>query len=188
VVARNRRVIVHNVPYFITCQMRWRWDRQELRAIADALLSALGGIGTRWNGSLHAYVVMPAHWHALITTRAPHDISRIMNGVKTRSAVAVRRQIGGSGAVWQRRFYDHVCRDARESEGALGYIHLNPLIAGLVESPELWTWSSWYAYNQGGVPPVGVEPVEGEFEARWAEWRYHASTSRGTAPPFLREG
>ena len=186
--ARNRRVIAHNIPYFITCDMRWRWSRQKLPIIAEAILSALGAIRTRWNGGPHAYAVMPDHWHALITTHEPHSISRVMNGVKTQSAGAVRRQIGGSGPVWQRRFYDHVCRDIREFEGALDYIHCNPVTAGLVDSPELWPWSSWHAYNQGGSPPIDVDPVEGEFEARWSEWGYHASPDHKAPPPFVAEG
>ena len=175
---RNRRVVVHNVPYFITCQVHTDVTLPVVAVMAAAVLDALKRIRSRWGAELHAYVVMPDHWHALITTQPPHDISRVMNSVKTRSAMAIQNRTGLAGPVWQPRFYDRVCRDAGEFGETLAYIHHNPVGAGLVESPAEWPWSSWYEYAEGGVAPVTVDRVEGPFDAKWTEWARHRPPRR----------
>ena len=44
----------------------------------------------------------------------------------------------------------------RKCAEKLRYIHRNPVKRGLVESPELWRWSSYRAYAFGEVGPVKV--------------------------------
>jgi putative transposase len=122
---------------------------------------------------------MPHHWHALIKTAPPSDISRVMNGIKTQSAIAIRRKMDAKGPIWQARFYDHVCRDHDEYLQAVDYVHRNPVEAGLVGSPEEWPWSSWFGYMGGGIPAVPVQLINRPFDAHWAEWHRHA-------PPWRR--
>jgi len=47
-------------------------------------------------------------------------------------------------------------RDAREFSIKLRYLHRNPVKRGLVESPELWRWSSYRAHTFGERGPVQV--------------------------------
>jgi putative transposase len=171
-------VLVHNVPYFITCQVQRQTSVPPVRVVAPAVLHALDAIRSRWGAELHGYVVMPDHWHSLITTHPPHGISRVMGSVKTRSAMAIRRCTGTEGPLWQRRFYDHVCRNSDDFEETLAYIHYNPVKAGLVESQEQWMWSSWYGYADGSEPPIMVDPIGGPFEAGWVEWSRHSAPRR----------
>lgn len=62
-----------------------------------------------------------------------------------------------------------------ELSDKLDYMHLNPVRDRLVARPEDWQWSSWYAYVDGGMPPLQIDPVGGSFDARWAEWERHSS-------------
>jgi hypothetical protein len=45
------------------------------------------------------------------------------------------------------RFFDRALRTVREDNRKVGYIHLNPVKAGLVSQPEDWPWSSAQDYT-----------------------------------------
>ena len=92
---------------------------------------------------LHAFVVMPDHFHILLT---PQEITleRCLGLIKG----GFSHKIGSKFPVWQRGFTDHRIRDRDEFETRRTYIHLNPVRARIVERPELYPHSS--AYRLGG--------------------------------------
>jgi putative transposase len=90
---------------------------------------------------LHAFVVMANHVHLLVTPKVA--VARITNGIKgvtSRDANAILGRIGM--AFWQSESFDHWVRSAAEFEKVRKYIEGNPVMAGLVERPEEWRWSS----------------------------------------------
>jgi putative transposase len=52
--------------------------------------------------------------------------------------------------VWQKRFWEHTIRDARDFAMHLDYIHVNPVKHRLVEWPRDWEWSSFHRYMKAG--------------------------------------
>jgi hypothetical protein len=58
-----------------------------------------------------------------------------------------------SGRFWQSRFYDFNMWDQQKEVEKLKYMHRNPVVRGLVASPEDWQWSSYrsYAYGEAGL-------------------------------------
>jgi putative transposase len=68
-----------------------------------------------------------------------------MEGIRSQS----RREKGERG-VWQRRFYEHTCRDEGDLKRCVDYVHVNPLKHGLVESVCDWPWSSFHRYVRLG--------------------------------------
>ena len=52
--------------------------------------------------------------------------------------------------VWQRRFWEHTIRDARDLAMHVEYIHMNPVKHGLVSRPVDWPWSSFHRYVEEG--------------------------------------
>src|SRR5271167_4100330 len=85
-------------------------------------------------------------------TRASR-ISKIIQAVKL--SVSRRLAISGefSGRFWQSRFYDFNLWGQQKEVEKLKYIHRNPVVRGLVASPEDWRWSSYrsYAYGEPGL-------------------------------------
>lgn len=63
---------------------------------------------------------------------------------------SVSRQKRGEQGVWQRRFFEHVCRDERDLKRCVDYVHVNPLKHGLVERVCDWPWSSFHRYGRLG--------------------------------------
>jgi putative transposase len=52
--------------------------------------------------------------------------------------------------VWQRRFWEHTIRSAKDFRMHVDYIHLNPVKHGLAARPADWPWSSFHRYVRQG--------------------------------------
>ncbi len=83
---------------------------------------------------LYGFVIMPDHCHFLMAVPPLGSISRIMRVFKYGVSFNI-----GMGPIWQSRF---VCEVSNDAHAILNYIHQNPVRAGLVESAELYPWSS----------------------------------------------
>jgi putative transposase len=97
---------------------------------------------------LLAWVVMPNHVHALIEPLAGMNLGRIVQSWKSFSARWINAHADSIGLsarmnpVWQREYWDRFIRDEAHYHSVVGYIHANPVKAGLVERAEWWKWSS----------------------------------------------
>ena len=125
------------------------------------------------------YVVMPEHIHLLITEPEVGTPSTVMQVLKQRTAHALlpnrKRRDPRQGrlfgdepkrAFWQARFYDFNVWSAEKRVEKLNYMHQNPVKRGLVESPELWAWSSYRHYHLGEAGPVEINVGWGEISFR----------------------
>jgi REP-associated tyrosine transposase len=111
----------------------------------------------RYRFDVIGYVVMPEHVHLLISEPLISeptigDPSKIIQAVKL--SVSRRLAIGGefSGRFWQSRFDDFNVWNQQKEVEKQKYMHRNPVVRGLVASPEDWRWSSYrhYAYGEAG--------------------------------------
>jgi len=129
---------------------QWLKDQRLAAIVRDELLR---DAGDRY--ALHAYVIMPSHFHCVFTP-GPHwdagsiggEASRgsprsaIVRLIKGRSALACNRVLRRVGAFWQNESYDRVVRDSQEFEQFVNYVEFNPVKAGLCRRPEEWEFSS----------------------------------------------
>jgi putative transposase len=90
---------------------------------------------------IHAYAVMANHVHLLVT---PHvEISKLTQSLKRFTARQANRILGLTGQTfWQAETYDRLVRDRTELQRIAAYIEMNPVNAGLVNTPEEFQWSS----------------------------------------------
>jgi putative transposase len=119
----------------------------------DLVLTVLERMRDRYRFAVIGYVVMPEHVHLLISEPLIGDPSKIIQAVKL--SVSRRLAIAGefSGRFWQSRFYDFNLWGQQKEIEKLKYMHRNPVVRGLVASPEDWRWSSYrsYAYREAGL-------------------------------------
>lgn len=128
------------------------------------------------------YVVMPEHFHLLISEPEKGTPSTAMQVLKQRFARQLLQLLRGQGEsaqgelwdemlaegqVWQRRFYDFVVWNHSKRLEKLRYIHRNPVKRGLVLEPGQWPWSSfrYYAYDETG-PVVVNEQQPAKMKVR----------------------
>ncbi len=152
-----------NDMHFITCSCFSRRPLLSVPARRTVFLQVLEEARQSFQFVVAAYVVMPEHFHLLVSEPERDDLSLVMQVLKQRVACQLLLPLRGSPPIdqqhfWQRRFYDfNVWSAARHSE-KVHYIHLNPVRRGLVTAPEQWVWSSFraYAYREPGIVMVNA--------------------------------
>lgn len=98
--------------------------------------------GIDWRYDLDAYVVMPDHVHLLLTPREGWSLPRILGDLKSVSAREVNHALGHRGSAWQDESFDHLVRDDVDWSRTRDYILHNPVVAGLVATPDTYPLSS----------------------------------------------
>jgi putative transposase len=118
---------------------------------------------------LHGFVLMPDHFHILITPTASLELA--IQCVKGGFSFRAKKEFGWVGDIWIAGFSDHRVRDDADFDLHLNYIHRNPLKAGLVPVPEAypvrlrkWTFRH-RRIPSGAKPETFSQPLGGAAEA-----------------------
>lgn len=132
--------------------------REELRsAMRASLLSDLA----RTKTVLHAYVVMTHHIHLVVKAPDALDPQALLKLVKKNSCdrlspllssgerAQLAQQTGlNSRKFWQRSFRSLVVERNKTFWQKVGYVHENPMRAGLCQTAEDYGWSSARAFTE----------------------------------------
>ena len=157
---RHRRLPRLALPghtYFLTCCLHQRRRLLADPALAELLLALYARQRACGAILLHGYVVMPDHYHVLLTLRGDASITDVVRAVHSLFGRECRERVALRDRVWQRRYYDHVVRNESDLRTKLLYMHDNPVRAGLVEEPMTYRWSS-YRFWETGEGPVECDP------------------------------
>jgi REP element-mobilizing transposase RayT len=101
---------------------------------------------------LHAYCYMTNHVHALLQV-SDTPLSKIMLLVAGRYARRVQARLETTGHLFEKRYHALLVDADEYLLALLRYIHLNPVRASLVASPDEYPWSSHHAYVGGRYEP-----------------------------------
>ena len=187
---RLRRCYGGGYLHFITSSC---YHRRSVLGTADRrnlFLDILEQVRRRYGFVVVGYVVMPEHFHLLISEPVKGTPSTVMQVLKQRFARKLLKRLRtrgdpaegqlwgetlAEGHVWQRRFCDFVVWSYAKRLEKLRYIHRNPVKCGLVLEPEQWLWSSvrHYAYDEAGSVLVN--------EQQPAELKFRSPQTRGAA-------
>ncbi len=169
-------------------------DDDDRRALLRVVTHGL----ERFDAQMLAYCLMGNHYHFVLQTRAANLslLMRHINGVYTQ---AFNRRHAKVGHLFQGRFKAVlVDRDSYLLE-VCRYVELNPVRAGMVDSPEAWPWSSYRAHvGQADVPEwldtAGLhdcllgEPAQTSADVRRAARRYAQWVAAGRDVRLWDEG
>lgn len=128
--------------YFVTAST---WEKQSLLQsdrMAKLFVDVLFHYQNQGKYRLHEFVVMPNHFHALLTPLLPVTLEKAVQFIKGGLSYRSRKELGFIGEIWQTSFHDHRVRDANEYSRFRHYIHMNPVRRGLVPTPEECPYSS----------------------------------------------
>ncbi|MCE5307816.1 MAG: transposase [Acidobacteriales bacterium] len=109
--------------------------------VAELVTEQLREAASEGLSTLHAYVVMPNHVHALWTPRIA--LAELVRHVKGAAARLANKLLSRAGQpFWQEEYFDHLVRNEQEFDRIRRYIEWNPVRASLVTDPRDFTWSS----------------------------------------------
>jgi putative transposase len=95
---------------------------------------------------IHAYCLMPNHYHALVRQRPGGSMVQMMLSFATAYAMYYNRAYGHVGHVFQGRYQTRLIRNEQDLVEITRYIHLNPANIADYRSYE---WSSYRSYATG---------------------------------------
>jgi putative transposase len=109
---------------------------------AELLVARIVACRERGSYLLHGFVVMPNHFHILLTPAETTSLEKAVQLIKGGFSFEFQKQSGNRMEVWQVGFHDWTIRDAEDYRAKVRYIHMNPVQAQLVERPEDWPYGS----------------------------------------------
>jgi putative transposase len=110
----------------------------------------------KYGALLPGYVFMPTHIHLLLIVEG-RLLSDFMRDFKKYVAQKGILDCGVTNPpVWQSRYDRADVHSEKQFRRKLGYIHRNPVKAGLVSDEETWQWSSARCYTSESESPVPV--------------------------------
>jgi REP element-mobilizing transposase RayT len=95
---------------------------------------------------LHAFVLMPNHFHLLLEQNTERSISELLRDVQVSYAKYYCLKYKKRGSVFESRFKAKRIDSKEYLLKLVQYIHQNPLVAGLTGKLEDWRWSSYWSY------------------------------------------
>jgi putative transposase len=145
---RLARIVVPGAPHHVTQRGNRReqvlFKPSDYHFYREILALAAAEAGTE----VWAYCLMPNHVH-LILTPSDHDgLRATLAEAHRRYTNLINERNGWIGHLWQGRF-GSVPMDENHLAGAVRYVSLNPVRAGLVRRAEDWEWSSVRAHLAG---------------------------------------
>jgi len=108
-------------------------------------LNDLALVANKYGCCIHAYVLMTNHAHLLVTPKKAYALSEMMQALGRRYVYYINKTYTRSGTLWEGRFKSSLVDSDRYLLTCMRYIELNPVRAGMVETPADYRWSSYHA-------------------------------------------
>lgn len=136
----------------VTAQRRTLFQREDA---ADLFVDVLLHYQSQGKYLLHEFVVMPDHFHALITPSYETSLEKAVQVIKGGFSFRLKSNL----PVWQASFTNHRIRDEEDFERHREYIRMNPVRAKLVARAEEYRYSSGSGRLALDPMPQGLKPI-----------------------------
>jgi len=149
--ARQLRIEYPGALYHVTSRGN---DKKDIfRSIKDRekFLSYLSSASERHGALFHAYCLMSNHFHLMLETPLG-NLSRIMKHINGSYTTYFNVKHKRAGHLLQGRYKAILVQADTYAAELSRYIHLNPVRAKMVPSPEEYQWSSCRRYFEGTEP------------------------------------
>jgi putative transposase len=151
--ANYKRIFLEGYSYFITVVTHRR--NPILLENIELLRRAFKESKLRYDYTIDAIVIMPDHFHMIITPKHSEEYPKIVSVIKryfTRHCEqkyyahleqSASRHQRGMKPVWQKRFYEHTIRNDKDMHATLQYMYHNPVKHQHTDDPKTWQYSSF---------------------------------------------
>jgi len=123
-------------------------------------LQTLADGARKYDCQIHSYVMMTNHTHLLLTPGSERALPLLMQAIGRNYVQTINRKYERTGTLWEGRYKASLVQNDLYFLTCQRYIELNPVRAGMTNSPADYPYSS-YAHNALGKfdPVITPQPV-----------------------------
>lgn len=130
------RASIGNTTYFITCNLDLPLTGLTEEPVATALTAKLSELEGKALWQIRTFVIMPNHFHLLLTLGTDANLSAVMRLFKGGLTPLFRER----NLRWQKNFYERRLRSGDPLAPVFLYIFLNPHRKSLLSPAQRWPW------------------------------------------------
>ena len=134
--------------YFVTAVTAQRRRIFQVAANAELLQSTLLDYHGQGRFLLHGFVIMPDHFHAILTPASEVSLEKAMQFIKGGFSFRLKSTLD----VWMRSFNESQILTEEKFWNGVLYIEENPVRSGLAAAPANWPYSSAVQGRPNSMP------------------------------------
>jgi len=146
--------------FFVTSSIAAKRNLLQSDRSAKLFIDVLYHYRSQHKYLLHAFVVMPNHFHVLLTVGREISIERAVQFIKGGFAFRAARELGFMAPVWERGFSEVRIYEPEALARVREYIANNPVKLGLAKTPAEYPYSSSHESFELDDLPQGLKPLE----------------------------
>ena len=150
--ARPLRITYPGAFYHVTSRGNERKDIFKSRGDRIKFFEYFDSATQKYSAVIHAFCLMSNHYHLLLETPSG-NLSQIMQHINGAYTTYFNVKHARSGHLFQGRYKAILVEIDEYAEELSRYIHLNPVRAKMVKTPEEYEWSSYKFYIGKEKPP-----------------------------------
>jgi putative transposase len=143
--------------FFVTSSTMERRSLLQSDRAAGLFIAVLYDCRLHGKFRLHDFIVMPDHFHLLLTIGLEMTIERAMQFVKGGFSFRAGRELGMKTPVWQKGFSEVRVHDGEAFQKIRQYIRNNPIERRIVKEADQYPFSSAAAGFGLDDPPLGLK-------------------------------
>jgi putative transposase len=145
--------------YFVTTKAAQNISVFQVKQVADIVIAKMLEYRSKGNYLLRDFVLMPNHLHVILTPADTVSLEKCMQLIKGGSSHEIHKVRGDKMEIWQSGFHESRVTDSIDYMKNIDYIRFNPVVASLVDRPELWPFASTSGrYDCDPIPQV-LKPI-----------------------------
>jgi putative transposase len=144
--------------YFVTANVLQRKSLFQVEKIARLFIEVMMDYRTKKKYLLHEFVVMPDHFHLIISPTGI-TLERAMQLIKGGFSFQLNKNLRVKRDTWQPSFLDRRIRDSLEYQKFKDYIWQNPVKRFLARTPEEYPYSSANPLFKLDPVPQRLKPI-----------------------------
>jgi len=151
--ADGSHVVASDRTFFITSSTCERRALLQSARAAGLVIDVLYHYRRQRKYLLHEFVIMPDHFHVLITVGAEMTVEKAVQFIKGGFAFRAGRELGFRAPVWQKGFSEVRVNEREAFLGIREYIHANPVKRFLAKLGSDYPYSSAHSAYELDAPP-----------------------------------
>jgi putative transposase len=144
--------------FFVTSST---WGRRPIfrsEPLAQLFLRTLNEYRRAGKFLLHEFVLMPDHFHVIVTPAHNIPLERAVQFIKGGFSFRAKKEMGSNLEIWSTGFAEHRIKDPADYAHHRSYTRSNPVRAALVNRAEDYPYSSAAGQTEIDPPPPGLKP------------------------------